>query len=99
MLYRREHSGQFRALRQRGERLFSALDPAERKRLASRASTRAGVIFGRIEKLSRRFKNPKLALRMIQPLIVTASPRPPKPGAHSLLPRIPDLPGAPTRAR
>jgi len=97
MAYRRDHAGEFRKLRLQGERLFRELDDKERQRMGNEAAARAQVIVGRIERLSKGFLDPKLALRLVRPLTVAASAKPPKPGTVGLLPpKIPGLPGAPT---
>ena len=101
--YRLKHHGEFRRLRAEGQKALAALDKAERERLTTKARASGMAALKRIEGLSQKFKQPKLALRVIHPLLLAA---PPKPGPaptkpRSLLPEPPPLPmpGAATPTR
>ncbi|MSP93255.1 MAG: hypothetical protein EXR79_15910 [Myxococcales bacterium] len=91
--YRAEHRGELRALRERGEDALRALDDEGRRAVETRAKNKATPLLARLEAESRKFKDPRMALRLVRPLIVPATPRPPAVGAKpSFLPEIPDLP-------
>lgn len=95
--YRVAHHAEFKKLRKDGELALQALDEKERARIEGAARRRGQAHLHRLETLSHRFRNPKLALRVVRPLIIAGTPRPSK-RRPSLLPSAPplDLPHAGT---
>ena len=98
--YRLKHRKDFQRLRKQGEAAFAKLSDDERERIAGHARTRGAAAMERINTLAQKFKQPKIALRVIHPLLIAATPKPPPPGRKSLLPKAPplDMPGAATGA-
>lgn len=91
--YRTEHRVALRALRDRGEAALRTLDDAGRRAVETRAKNKANPLLAQLEAESRKFTDPRMAMRLVRPLIVPATPRPPAVGAKpSFLPEIPELP-------
>jgi hypothetical protein len=73
--YRTRHHADLRALREQGERATQAMSPAQREAFVARHRPRAVALGGRIEALSQRYPDRRLAMRVVRPLIVAATPR------------------------
>ena len=91
--YRSKHRGEFRKLRIAGEKALKALPEAERKAVMERAQKRTLPLSQKIETAAGRYKDKRLALRVVRPLMVTATPRGLKKGQRPpWLPKFKEMP-------
>ncbi len=77
MQYRVKHQGDFAKLRTEGERLLAQMSPAERTAFETRQRGEAVLLYGKLEANAKRYKDERLAMRLVRPLIVSATARPP----------------------
>lgn len=77
MQYRAKHHGDFQKLREEGERLLAAMSPAERTAFETRQRGEAILLYGKLEAAAKRYKDDRLAMRLVRPLIVSATAHPP----------------------
>ncbi|MCO4763270.1 MAG: hypothetical protein KC502_17265 [Myxococcales bacterium] len=94
--YRSKHKGEFRKLRLDGEKTLNALPEAERKAVMARAAERTAPLKQKIERAAKLYKQHRIALRVVRPLIVTATPRGLAKGQQP--PWMPKMPKAPDEA-
>lgn len=94
MQYRVKHHGAFERLRTEGERLLATMSPAERTAFESRQRSEAILLYGKLEATAKRYKDERLAMRLVRPLIVSATARPPAKGGGDppWLPPVVELP-------
>lgn len=90
--YRLKHHKSFRQLRRDGEKALRAMNAEDRALLQAKAQRRGNEHMSRIDTLSKKFKQPTLALRVIRPLLIAATPRPPTGKPRDILPPVPPLP-------
>ena len=73
--YRLKHRGEFRRLRVEGEKALKALSDEERKTVTERARKRTLALTQSLERASKAYKDPRMAMRLVRPLMVTATAR------------------------
>ncbi len=73
--YRSKHKGEFTKLRVEGERMLKAMDDTERKALSAAAKKRALPIVQGIEAAAALYPDQRMAMRVVRPLVVTATPK------------------------
>jgi hypothetical protein len=90
--YRMQHRDELVTLRTRGEVVLQGLADEERRKVETRAKNLTTPLVAQMEAEARKFPEPKLALRLVRPLIVPAVSRPGPPGKLPWLPEVPELP-------
>ena len=91
--YRSKHRGEFRKLRIAGEKALQATPEAERKVVMERARKRTLALKQKIEEAAGRYEDKRMAMRMVRPLMVTATPKGLAKGQRPpWLPKFPKMP-------
>ena len=91
--YRSKHRGEFRKLRIAGEKALLAVPETERKVVMERARKRTLALKQKIEDAAGRYKDKRMAMRIVRPLMVTATPKGLAKGQQPpWLPKFPKMP-------